>query len=126
MADRYVIHGPLPSALREVKSKRTQFLVAGLMCLQYLNDIERRWLYGNKISAREGGPWQSTQNKKFELSFLVNDPIMSAAVSSIVFDDIFTISDIDKEGRKFDRGPIFPVQSLDEMKMFTQTRHFLS
>jgi len=51
---------------------------------------------------------------------------MSAAVSSIVFDDIFTISDIDKEGRKFDRGPIFPVQSLDEMKMLTQTRHFLS
>ncbi|KAF8167945.1 hypothetical protein B0H34DRAFT_683724 [Crassisporium funariophilum] len=28
---------------------------------------------------------------------------MAATVSSIVFDDIFTISDIDKEGRKFDR-----------------------
>ena len=91
---------------------------------------ERRWLCRNKISAREGGPRQSTQNKKFGLSLCVNclvkDPIMSAAVSSIVFDDIFTISDIDKEGRKFDRGPIFPVQSLDEMKMLTQTRHFLS
>ena len=39
MADRYVIHGPLPSALREVKSKRTRFLVARLMCLQYLSDV---------------------------------------------------------------------------------------
>jgi DNA-directed RNA polymerases I, II, and III subunit RPABC3 len=29
---------------------------------------------------------------------------MSAAVSSIVFDDIFTINAIDKEGKKFDRG----------------------
>jgi DNA-directed RNA polymerase I, II, and III subunit RPABC3 len=28
---------------------------------------------------------------------------MSAAVSSIVFDDIFTINAIDKEGKKFDR-----------------------
>ncbi|PPQ89581.1 hypothetical protein CVT25_012326 [Psilocybe cyanescens] len=28
---------------------------------------------------------------------------MAAAVSSIVFDDIFTISAIDKEGKKFDR-----------------------
>jgi hypothetical protein len=30
---------------------------------------------------------------------------MAAAVSSIVFDDIFTINAIDKEGKKFDRGP---------------------
>ncbi|KAG5654754.1 hypothetical protein H0H81_003762 [Sphagnurus paluster] len=28
---------------------------------------------------------------------------MAAAASSIVFDDIFTINEIDKEGRKFDR-----------------------
>ncbi|KAI6044975.1 RNA polymerase I [Pisolithus marmoratus] len=28
---------------------------------------------------------------------------MSSASSNIVFDDIFTISDIDKEGKKFDR-----------------------
>ncbi|KAF5377561.1 hypothetical protein D9615_005262 [Tricholomella constricta] len=28
---------------------------------------------------------------------------MAAAASSIVFDDIFTINDIDKEGKKFDR-----------------------
>jgi len=41
---------------------------------------------------------------------------MSATISSIVFDDIFTISDIDKEGIKFDRGPMSPVQSLDEIK----------
>lgn len=27
-----------------------------------------------------------------------------AASSSIVFDDMFTISGIDKEGKKFDRG----------------------
>jgi len=32
---------------------------------------------------------------------------MAAAVSSIVFDDIFTIDAIDKEGKKFDRGPVF-------------------
>jgi len=32
---------------------------------------------------------------------------MAAAVSSIVFDDIFTIDAIDKEGKKFDRGPAF-------------------
>lgn len=29
---------------------------------------------------------------------------MAATVSSIVFDDIFTINAIDKEGKKFDRG----------------------
>jgi len=29
---------------------------------------------------------------------------MAAVVSSIVFDDIFTINAIDKEGKKFDRG----------------------
>jgi hypothetical protein len=32
---------------------------------------------------------------------------MAATVSSIVFDDIFTINAIDKEGKKFDRGPVF-------------------
>jgi hypothetical protein len=30
---------------------------------------------------------------------------MAATSSSIVFDDIFTIESIDKEGKKFDRGP---------------------
>jgi hypothetical protein len=30
---------------------------------------------------------------------------MAANSSNIVFDDIFTIHDIDKEGKKFDRGP---------------------
>lgn len=29
---------------------------------------------------------------------------MTANASNIVFDDIFTISAIDKEGKKFDRG----------------------
>jgi hypothetical protein len=29
---------------------------------------------------------------------------MAATTSHIVFDDIFTINAIDKEGRKFDRG----------------------
>lgn len=29
---------------------------------------------------------------------------MATAASSIVFDDIFSINDIDKEGKKFDRG----------------------
>ncbi len=29
---------------------------------------------------------------------------MASAASNIVFDDIFTISSIDKEGKKFDRG----------------------
>lgn len=29
---------------------------------------------------------------------------MSAPTSNIVFDDIFTINGIDKEGKKFDRG----------------------
>lgn len=29
---------------------------------------------------------------------------MATAASSIVFDDIFTINAIDKEGKKFDRG----------------------
>ena len=41
---------------------------------------------------------------------------MSATVSNIVFDDIFTINDIDKEGKKFDRGPsflaLFPVLTI--------------
>ena len=32
---------------------------------------------------------------------------MSATVSNIVFDDIFTINAIDKEGKKFDRGVAF-------------------
>jgi hypothetical protein len=30
---------------------------------------------------------------------------MTSAASSIVFDDIFTINAIDREGKKFDRGP---------------------
>lgn len=30
--------------------------------------------------------------------------IMATTVSSVVFDDIFTINAIDKEGKKFDRG----------------------
>lgn len=29
---------------------------------------------------------------------------MASAASSIIFDDIFTINAIDKEGKKFDRG----------------------
>jgi hypothetical protein len=29
---------------------------------------------------------------------------MAASASNIVFDDMFTISAIDKEGKKFDRG----------------------
>ena len=29
---------------------------------------------------------------------------MTSNASNIVFDDIFTINDIDKEGKKFDRG----------------------
>jgi uncharacterized protein YkuJ len=29
---------------------------------------------------------------------------MASATSSVVFDDIFTINAIDKEGKKFDRG----------------------
>lgn len=29
---------------------------------------------------------------------------MASSKSSIVFDDIFTINEIDKEGKKFDRG----------------------
>jgi hypothetical protein len=29
---------------------------------------------------------------------------MASSKSSIVFDDIFTIDEIDKEGKKFDRG----------------------
>jgi hypothetical protein len=31
---------------------------------------------------------------------------MAASSSNIVFDDIFTINGIDKEGKKFDRGLI--------------------
>lgn len=34
---------------------------------------------------------------------------MSSNTSNIVFDDIFTINAIDKEGKKFDRGTHFPV-----------------
>jgi hypothetical protein len=37
---------------------------------------------------------------------------MAAAVSSIVFDDIFTIDAIDKEGKKFDRGPAFAFHQI--------------
>jgi len=32
------------------------------------------------------------------------ESIMATTVSSVVFDDIFTINAIDKEGKKFDRG----------------------
>ena len=44
---------------------------------------------------------------------------MSAAVSSIVFDDIFTINAIDKEGKKFDRG----LSSLSSFRLTTITSH---
>ena len=33
-----------------------------------------------------------------------NDDKMSSNTSNVLFDDIFTINDIDKEGKKFDRG----------------------
>jgi hypothetical protein len=37
--------------------------------------------------------------------FVCSLPAMAASASNIVFDDMFTISAIDKEGKKFDRGP---------------------
>ena len=49
---------------------------------------------GKPQAVRAGGPWRSNK-----ASCLQGQPTMSAAVSSIVFDDIFMISDIDlKEG----------------------------
>lgn len=33
---------------------------------------------------------------------------MTSNASNIVFDDIFTINAIDKEGKKFDRGTVRP------------------
>jgi hypothetical protein len=43
-------------------------------------------------------------------SFSFSSPLlvvctMAASSSNIVFDDMFTLSGIDKEGKKFDRGP---------------------
>jgi hypothetical protein len=35
---------------------------------------------------------------------------MASTSSSIVFDDIFTTDDIDKDGKKFDRGPDLPMR----------------
>lgn len=35
---------------------------------------------------------------------------MASTSSSIVFDDIFTIDAIDKDGKKFDRGPDLPMR----------------
>jgi len=35
---------------------------------------------------------------------IVEKVSMASAASSIIFDDIFTINAIDKEGKKFDRG----------------------
>lgn len=43
--------------------------------------------------------WSPYDRVTFTLAFT-----MAAPTSHIVFDDIFTISDIDKEGKKFDRG----------------------
>lgn len=37
-------------------------------------------------------------------TFVSLPPKMTTNASNIVFDDIFTISAIDKEGKKFDRG----------------------
>ena len=36
-------------------------------------------------------------------------PTMATTSSSLLFDDIFTISAIDKEGKKFDRGSATPM-----------------
>ena len=48
-----------------------------------------------------------------------SQPAMSATVSNIVFDDIFTILDINKEGKKFDRGP----RDLTSFLPWTITSH---
>lgn len=37
---------------------------------------------------------------------------MTSASSNVVFDDIFTVNAIDKEGKKFDRGS-FPICIVD-------------
>jgi len=50
---------------------------------------------GKPQAVRAGGPWRSNEAS----CLLQGQPTMSAAVSSIVFDDIFMISDIgSKEG----------------------------
>lgn len=56
---------------------------------------------------------------------------MSSVSSSIVFDDIFTISDIDKDGKKFDRGSIQKILffliltrlSVQTLRAFKKLRH---
>jgi hypothetical protein len=49
------------------------------------------------------------EEKKKRLQILSFVYTMSSTTSNIVFDDIFTINGIDKEGKKFDRGaaPVF-------------------
>jgi len=39
-----------------------------------------------------------------QLAYSASTSSMSSSKSSIVFDDIFEITDIDEEGKKFDRG----------------------
>ena len=50
---------------------------------------------------------------------------MASGLSHIVFNDEFTIDDIDKEGRKFDRGEIAsPNASRDQQHRLTNSRIF--
>ena len=50
---------------------------------------------------------------------------MASSLSHIVFNDEFTIDDIDKEGRKFDRGEAVPLNALRNRRhMLTGIRIF--
>lgn len=60
---------------------------------------------------------------------------MTTAASNIVFDDIFTISAIDKEGKKFDRGSFvssFPssinliILDLLQCRVYTHTQKIMT
>lgn len=51
---------------------------------------------------------------------------MTSRESNILFDDIFTITGIDVEGKKFDRGPSFPPPFHHLLKLTFQPVHAVS
>lgn len=64
-------------------------------------------------SASRTAVFFSITERPLRLGQNVYSRVMANATSSIIFDDIFKINDIDKEGKKFDRGLHF-LLSFDE------------
>ena len=59
-----------------------------------------------EVNHRQLKPPAVGKREQLAFAFAHSSSIMAATSSSLLFDDIFTINAIDKEGKKFDRGTV--------------------